>query len=179
MTLWAKLALSFAVVILGGALGTFLVLHHAKATESDSVPHVHDGAHPLSKTPAVEVEIIIRDGRYQVLKGEQPYASGVSLVAGADTVLILRNGDTTPHEFISPLFIRTDIHFAGRATGIFRKEAAGFRLNPGDILTLRFTAPFSDFRTMYDLIWCSQHGEQRPEGKELLILVTKETQPRS
>ena len=47
------------------------------------------------------------------------------------------------HDFISALFTRIEVHFTGRATGIFRKEAAGFRLKPGDSLTLQFIPPFS------------------------------------
>jgi hypothetical protein len=173
------LALLFAAVVLAAGSGAFLVYPYAKAMEGDGTPHTHEGPHSPAEGSAVEVEIVIREGGYHVLKGGQPHRLGVSLVAGAATVLALRNEDTGSHEFISPLFTRTDIHFTGQAIGIFRKEAAGFRLNPGDTLILRFMAPFSDFPTMYDLIWCSRHGEHNPERKEMLIIVTEERPPRS
>ena len=83
------------------------------------------------------------------------------------------------HDFISALFTRIEVHFTGRATGIFRKEAAGFRLKPGDSLTLQFIPPFSEFRSMYDLIWCSHHTQHSPQRKELLIVVTEDKQPGS
>lgn len=179
MTRSTKLALLFAAVVLAAGSGVFLVYPYAKAMERDGTPHTHEGARSPAEASVVEVQIVIRKGGYHVLKGGQAHGLGVSLVAGAATVLALRNEDTIPHEFISPLFTRTDIHFTGQAIGIFRKEAAGFRLNPGDTLTLRFMAPFSDFPTMYDLIWCSRHGEHNPERKELLIVVTEERPPHS
>jgi hypothetical protein len=169
----------FAAVVLAAGSGVFLVSPYAKAMERDGTPHTHEGGRSPAEASAVEVEIVIRVGGYYVLKGGQPHGLSVSIVAGAATILALRNEDTIPHEFISPLFTRTDIHFMGLAIGIFRKEAAGFRLNPGDTLTLQFMAPSSDFPIMYDLIWCSQHGEHNPESKELLIVVTKEKLPRS
>ena len=98
-----------------------------------------------------------------------------TLVAGEPIVLALRNDDSSPREFISPLFTRTETHFVGRATGIFRKDAAGFRVNPGETLTLQFTAPYSGFRRMYDLIWCGHHdGGPGTEMNGLFIVMTEE-----
>ena len=68
----------------------------------------------------------------------QPVGPDVSLIAGRPTIFAIRNEDSVAHDFISALFTRIEVHFTGRATGIFRKEAAGFRLKPGDSLTLQF-----------------------------------------
>ena len=109
-----------------------------------------------------------------MLKGEQTHGRVLALVAGEPIVIALRNEDTGPREFISPLFTRTEIHFAGRAIGIFRKDAAGFRVNPGDTLTLQFMAPYSGFPRMYDLIWCGHDGKHGTDTQELVIVVTEQ-----
>ena len=127
-----------------------------------------------AQAPAVDVEIIIREGGHPILKGQQTHGQVLTLVAGESIVLALRNEDIGPREFISPLFTRTEIHFVGRATGMFRKDAAGFRLNPGDTLTLQFMAPYSGFHRMYDLIWCGHDGKPGTEVQELLIVMTEE-----
>ena len=109
------------------------------------------------------------------MKGKQTHGQVLTLVAGEPIVLVLRNEDSRAREFISPLFTKTETHFVGRATGIFRKDAAGFRINPGDTLTLQFTAPYSGFRRMYDLIWCSHHeGQAGTEMNDLLVVMTEE-----
>jgi hypothetical protein len=135
----------------------------------------HHAASSPPKTSSVDVEIVIQAGGHPLLKGSQTHGQVLTLVAGEPIVLALRNEDSNPREFISPLFTRTETHFVGRATGIFRKDAAGFRINPGDTLTLQFTAPYSGFPQMYDLIWCGHHdGQPDTEMNDLLIVMTKE-----
>lgn len=139
----------------------------------------HDDHHHAPQSPAksssVDVEIVVQEGGHPLLKGPQTHGQVLMLVAGEPTVLVLRNEDSRPREFISPLFTKTETHFVGRATGIFRKDAAGFRVNPGDTLTLQFTAPYSGFRRMYDLIWCGHHeGQPGTEMNDLLIVMTEE-----
>ena len=135
----------------------------------------HHAAQPSAKSSSVDVEIVIQEGGHPLLKGLQTHGQVLMLVAGEPIVLALRNEDSRPREFISPLFTKTETHFVGRATGIFRKDAAGFRVNPGDTLTLQFTAPYSGFRRMYDLIWCGHHeGQPGTEMNDLLIVMTEE-----
>ena len=123
-----------------------------------------------------EVEIVIREGGQPRLKGHQTHGRVIELVAGQPAVLAFRNDDTVPREFVSPLFTRAEIRFAGRATGIVRKDAVGFRLNPGSALTLQFMTPYTGFPKMYDLIWCSHEHGHEPETdlEELLVVMTKE-----
>jgi hypothetical protein len=135
----------------------------------------HHAAPSSAKAPSVDVEIVVQEGGHPLLKGPQTHGQVLTLVAGEPIVLLLRNEDSRPREFISPLFTKTETHFVGRATGIFRKDAAGFRVNPGDTLTLQFTAPYSGFRRMYDLIWCGHHeGQPGTEMNDLLIVMTEE-----
>ena len=134
----------------------------------------HHPAPPSAKDSSVDVEIVIQEGGHPLLKGQQTHGQLLVLVAGEPIVLVLRNEDSRAREFISPLFTKTETHFVGRATGIFRKDAAGFRINPGDTLTLEFKAPYSGFQRMYDLIWCGHDGKPGIETQELVIVVTEE-----
>ena len=138
----------------------------------DNSRHTHEGAHAGSDSAGVEMQITMRHGDYELRQDGQPVGPEFSLIAGHPVVFIVRNEDSISHEFLSSLFTRIELHFTGRATGIFRKEAAGFRLKPGESLTVQFMAPFSDFPSMYDLIWCTHHREH-------LIVVTENRQPGS
>ena len=151
-----------------------LILHSDRILAHDGVADHHPGAHSSAKAPPVDAEIVIREGGPPILKGQRTHGQVLTLVAGEPIVLALRNEDSGPREFISPLFTKTEIQFLGRATGMFRKDAAGFRLNPGDTLTLQFTAPYSGFRRMYDLIWCGHDGKPGTDIQELLIVMTEE-----
>ena len=169
-----RLAILFAARVVGAVAGTILICPSGSILAHDGAPDIHQGAHSSAQPPAVDVEIIIREGGHPILKGQQTHGQVLTLVAGESIVLALRNEDIGPREFISPLFTRTEIHFVGRATGMFRKDAAGFRLNPGDTLTLQFMAPYSGFHRMYDLIWCSHDGRPGTDAQELLIVMTEE-----
>ena len=154
--------------------GTIVLVPPERTLAHDGASDHHQGVHSSAKPPTADVEIVVQEGGRPILKGPQTHGQVLTLVAGEPIVLALRNEDHGPREFISPLFTKTEIHFLGRATGIFRKDAAGFRLNPGDTLTLQFTAPFSGFRRMYDLIWCGHDGKPGTELQELLIVMTEE-----
>jgi len=168
-----KLAVLFATTVVAVVAGTTLIFPHGEILAHDGAPDIHHGVHSSAAAPPADVEIVIREG-HPILKGQQAHGQLLALVAGESIVLALRNEDSSPREFISPLFTRTEIHFLGRATGIFRKDAAGFRLNPGDTLTLQFMAPYSGFHRMYDLIWCGHEGKPGTEMQELMIVMTEE-----
>jgi hypothetical protein len=163
----------FASVMAVVAVALVLVPYD-RTLAHDGASDNHQGAHASAKPAAADVEIVVQEGGHPILKGPQTHGQLLTLVAGEPIVLALRNEDHGPREFISPLFTKTEIHFVGRATGIFRKDAAGFRLNPGDTLTLQFTAPFSGFRRMYDLIWCGHDAKPGTDIQELLIVMTEE-----
>lgn len=137
-------------------------------------PHEHaaqSGAGSGSGTPP-EIEIIIRAGGHPMLKGPQTDGPMIALVAGQVAVLAFRNEDSVPRQLVSPLFTRVDVHFAGRATGIFRKDAVGFRLDPGANLILEFTVPEAGFPQMYDLIWCSHdHDKEQHQQLDQFVIV--------
>lgn len=169
MRLITHLKLTFVAVV----VGITLIFPYGKIWAHDGASDHHQGAHSSAKAPPVDVEIVVREGGHPIMKGEHAHGQVLTLVAGEPIVLALRNEDSGPREFISPLFTRTEVHFVGRAIGMFRKDAAGFRLNPGDTLTLQFMAPYSGFRRMYDLIWCGHDGKST-ETQDLLIVMTEE-----
>ena len=172
-----QVACAVIAVITGGSLDHRLVFaHDHDIVERDENAHGREDGHGRAD---VAVEIVIGAEGYQLRREGQPVGPDVSLIAGRPTIFAIRNEDSVAHDFISALFTRIEVHFTGRATGIFRKEAAGFRLKPGDSLTLQFIPPFSEFRSMYDLIWCSHHTQHSPQRKELLIVVTEDKQPGS
>jgi hypothetical protein len=171
-----KLACLFAATVGAVVLGTTLLVPSGKIWAHDGSSNMHHDAPSSAVAPADEVEIVLREGGHLLLKGPQTHGHVIALVAGQPTVLAFRNEDTIAREFVSPLFTRADIHFVGRATGIFRKDAVGFRLNPGSTLTLEFMAPYTGFPKMYDLIWCRGDHDKEPdtELQELLIVITEE-----
>jgi len=172
----SKLPALFAVTVLALASGTTLMLPDGKVLAHDGAPEMHHDAHASATAAESEVEIVIREGGQPRLKGQHTHGQVIELIAGQPAILAFRNDDHVPREFVSPLFTRAEIRFAGRATGIFRKDAVGFRLNPGSALTLQFMTPSSGFPKMYDLIWCSHEHGQEPETdlEELLVVLTKE-----
>jgi hypothetical protein len=170
-----KLAVLFAITVGAVVLAITLLFPSGKILAHDGNSNMHHDAHSSAVAQADEVEIVLREGGQPLLlKGPQTHGHVIALVAGQPTVLAFRNEDTIPREFVSPLFTRADIHFEGRATGIFRKDAVGFRLTPGSTLTLEFMAPDSGFPKMYDLIWCRHDKEPDTELQELLIVITEE-----
>src|SRR5262245_12531758 len=171
-----KWAVSFTATVAAIVSGTTLLVPDGIPLAHDGASEMHHEAHSPSTAPDVKVEIVVQEGGHPVLKGQQTHGQVIDLVAGQPAVLAFRNEDTVPREFVSPLFTRADIHFEGRATGIFRKDAVGFRLTPGSTLTLQFITPHSGFQKMYDLIWCSHDHEKGhdEELQELLVVMTEE-----
>ena len=171
-----KWAVTFTPTVVALVLGTTLVVPDSKISAHDGVSDIHHDAHSPGTAPDTNVEIVVREGGHPLLKGRQTHGHLIALIAGQPAVLAFRNEDTVPREFVSPLFTRAEIHFEGRATGIFRKDAVGFRLTPGSALTLEFMTPHSGFPKMYDVIWCShdQDEETDTELQELLVIMTEE-----
>jgi len=162
------LTILFAAAIV--ALPHGEILAHGGASDMPS------GVHSSAVGPEGEVEIVLRQGEHLLVKGQHTHGQIIALVAGQPTALAFRNEDTIPREFVSSLFTRADIHFVGQATGIFRKDAVGFRLKPGSTLTLQFMVPHTGFPKMYDLIWCTHDRDKQPDAElqELLIVITEE-----
>lgn len=166
----------FATAVVAIVAGTTL-FPHGRIWAHDGVSDMHQGAHSSAVAPEGEVEIVLREGQQPLLlKGQHTRGQVIALVAGQPTALAFRNEDIVPREFVSPLFTRAEIHFVGQATGIFRKDAVGFRLKPGSTLTLQFMVPYTGFPKMYDLIWCTHNHDKQADAElqELLIVITEE-----
>ena len=172
-----KSAVWFTATVLAVVSGTTFIVPQDKILAHDGAPEMHHDAHASATASESEVEIVIQEGGQPRLKGQHTNGQVIELIAGQPAILAFRNEDTVPREFVSSFFTRAEIRFEGRATGIFRKDAVGFRLSPGSTLTLRFLMPHSGFpKMMYDLIWCSHDHGQEPETdlEELLVVMTEE-----
>lgn len=143
------------------------VQHEGQAGAHRHGGHAHEGK---------QLEIVMRDGVYHVTN-DRDHGYGLIVNAGEETTIVLRNQDGVAHEFITPLFTRTEVQFSGDAVGMFGKVAAGFRIDPGKTLRLRLTVPYSEpFRTMFDVVWCNLHTKANGEAREgeLLLVATNE-----
>ncbi len=91
-------------------------------------------------------------------------------MAGMPTALRLRNRDVVAHEFLSTVFRDVTFHGAGNATLVKTAKASGIRLDPGQFVTLEFTAPLSSvdaygaMASLYDVFGCGiHHGKEHGE----------------
>ncbi len=126
----------------------------------------------------VDVTIDISEKAFQITKGGSE--RGFHLVAGMPAAIRLRNGDQVAHEFVSTLFQDVPFRLSGNATVVKAARASGVRLDPGQTVTLEFTAPQGKvdsngiMETSYDAFWCNVHGKEHG-GKmrgEVMVLTT-------
>jgi len=125
-----------------------------------------------------DVVIVMQDKAFHVIKGGDPNPDNPSffMEAGVEHMITLRNEDTVAHEFVTPYFRNVEVTLSGEATMVFPKFAAGFRVDPGKTVTIRFTAPHlvGGMKRREDLFWCNIHGK-KPGSKmrgELLLTET-------
>lgn len=116
----------------------------------------------VAATGEPDVEIIMRNQAFKVAKGGGTLGwPTFRIVAGKETVIKLRNEDKVAHEFVSPMLREVEINLSGNATTIWTKKAAGVRIDPGQVVELRFVAPHSeDFKSLYEVFWCNVHGKE-------------------
>lgn len=111
-----------------------------------------------------DVVIVMKDKAFHILKGGNPDPENpfFFMEAGVEHMITIRNEDTVAHEFVSPYFRNVEVMLSGEATMIYPKYAAGFRINPGDTITIRFEAPhlMDEMKTRQDLFWCNIHGKK-------------------
>jgi len=146
-----------AMVLTGGSCGAF-----AQAEEREYEP---------------DVILVIKEKAFHMVKGN---ASGqhsehpaFSLSSGEEITLELRNEDTLPHEFVSPMLF--NVPFALDGNGVFVKlpNAAGVRVDPGRVVRLTFDVPqdSKEFQNMYEVFWCNVHGKQHGDKMRGEVLV--------
>ncbi len=127
----------------------------------------------------VDVEIVIDKKAFEVTKGGTD--RGFDLAAGMPTAIRLRNRDVVAHEFLSTMFRDVPFRVSGNATVVKTAKASGIRLDPGQIVTLEFTAPASPvdeygaMAGLYDVFWCGLHGKEHGEKMrgEILVVETR------
>lgn len=145
-----------AMILTGGSPGAF-----AQGDEREYEP---------------DVILVIKEKAFHMVKGN---ASGqhsehpaFSLSSGEEITLELRNEDTLPHEFVSPLFAKVEFQFWGRATMVYTYTANGLRIEPGDTVGLRFDLP-KDFSGDMFKFWCNVHGKLHGDVLQGEIFVVK------
>lgn len=125
-----------------------------------------------------DVVIVMKDKAFHIIKGGNPDPDNpfFFMEAGFEHMITLRNEDTVAHEFVSPYFRNVEVSLSGEATMVFPKFAAGFRVDPGKTITIRFVAPHlvDGMKTRQDLFWCNVHGK-KPGSKMRGELVLTET----
>ncbi len=154
-----------------------------QATNLISVSEVRDywakAAPPEPFAPSeVDVVIDISEKTFQITKGGT--ARGFALMAGMPVVIKLLNRDLVAHEFMSTLFRDVPFRILGNATVVKTARASGIRIDPGQAVTLEFTAPvakldqYGDKATIYDVFWCNVHGKEHGQTMrgELAIIET-------
>ena len=109
-----------------------------------------------------DVILVIKEKAFHMVKGksagENSLHPAFSLTAGEDIILELRNEDSLPHEFVSPLFAKVEFQFWGKATLVYTYTANGIRIDPGERVALRFELP-KDFSGDLFKFWCNVHGK--------------------
>jgi hypothetical protein len=127
----------------------------------------------------VDVAIDISEKAFHFVKGGTE--QGFTLMAGMPAVIQLRNRDLVAHEFVSTLFRDVPFRISGNATLVKTARASGVRLDPGQIVTLEFTAPmakpdqYGTVESMYDVFWCNVHGKEHGQKMrgEVAIIETR------
>jgi hypothetical protein len=152
------LGIPCSLLLVGGVLG------------SDS--KVSGLAEELEYTP--DVVLVMKDKAFHIVKGTDQDKtlsdSSVLLAPGMDVVLLIRNEDKVAHEFVSPLLQKVDLQISGRATMVYTHTAAGVRVDPHEIVLLRFEVPDAGFDQFH--FWCNIHGKffSDPMRGEIFVL---------
>lgn len=123
-----------------------------------------------------DVILVIKEKAFHVVKGnasvEDSEHPGFSLPPGEDITVELRNEDRLPHEFVSPLFNLVEFQFWGKATLVYTYMATGIRIEPGEMVALRFELP-KDFFGKQFKFWCNVHGKLHGDTLQGEIFVVK------
>ena len=127
----------------------------------------------------VDVEIRIDGKAFEITKGGR--SGGFELVAGMPATIRLRNRDNVAYEFVSTLFRDVPFRISGNATMLKAGRASGVRLDPGQDVTLEFTAPipvadaYGATDSTYDIFYCNVHGKEHGEKMrgEVMVIETR------
>ena len=165
------------VTVIIGIVATLAFTTTTNAGSIEDKAHGTDSA--AESTRGVDVAIDISEKTFHIIKGGTE--RGFTLLAGSPTVIQLRNRDLVAHEFVSTLFHDVPFRISGTATLVKTARASGVRLDPGQIVTLEFSAPlakedqYGAVDSSYDVFWCNVHGKDHGHKMrgELLILETR------
>ena len=159
--------------------GVVAALVFAATASAESLEDKAQGTVSGTESGDVNVAIEISEKAFHVTKGGT--ARGFTLIAGAPTVIQIRNRDLVAHEFMSTLFRDVPFRVTGNATAVKTARASGLRIDPGQTVTLEFNAPvakedqYGASESSYDVFWCNVHGKEHGQKMrgELLIIETR------
>jgi hypothetical protein len=166
------------VSVISGVVAALAFAATASAGSVEDKAEVTVGGAELRE---VDVAIDISEKAFHITKGGTE--RGITLMAGMPTVFQLRNRDLVAHEFMSTLFRDVPFRISGTATLVKTARAAGVRVDPGQTVTLEFSAPLAKEdqngagQSSYDVFWCNVHGRehgQKMRGELLIIETTGE-----
>jgi len=123
-----------------------------------------------------DVILVIKEKAFHVVKGnasvDDSLHPGFALSPGEEITVELRNEDRLPHEFVSPLLNLVEFQFWGKATLVYTYMATGIRIEPGEMVALRFELP-KDFFGKQFKFWCNVHGKLHGDTLQGEIFVVK------
>ena len=116
-----------------GAFGSLLCvpMFSISCATAGPVPGLPTGISPTHSEPERQIEIAIRDYAYVMLKPE-------AIRMGTPTVITIRNEDSVTHGFVSSMFVGLSVQGEG-GIPVSVNGRAGFHVDPGQTLTVRFT----------------------------------------
>lgn len=94
---------------------------------------------------------------------------GLSLSAGQEKIITLRNEDMTAHEFVSKAFKSMDVEVVGEAEPVTDGKANGWRVMPGKTVKLKVTPKIGEnFGGSWDVFYCPIHGKHNMKGEVIV-----------
>jgi plastocyanin len=134
---------------------------------------VFSGATLASASP--NIEVTMKNNGYHFDSGalSGTLSPGFTMTVGEENTIVLKNEDTTAHDFVSKAFNTMDVIVVGEAKSIKDGTAMGWRVQPGKTVKLRFTPRVGeDFGGSYDVFYCTIHGKANMKG-EIVVADTR------
>lgn len=121
------------------------------------------------------IEVTMKNNGYNINSGGSSGAMtpGFTLSVGQENTVVLKNEDTTAHDFVSKSFNDLDMVVIGEAITIKDSGATGFRVMPGKSVKIKFTPRVTEgFSSSWDVFYCTIHGKADMKG-EVIVADTR------
>jgi len=121
------------------------------------------------------IEVTMKNNGYDIKSGASSgtMTPGFTIEVGVQNEIVLRNEDSTAHDFVSKAFSGMDVVVVGEAEAIKDGKASGYRVQPGKTVKLKFTPRVGeDFSGSWDVFYCTIHGKANMKG-EVIVADTR------